>query len=364
MRYIARCAVVLLLVVSLLVPMALAAETQDETQVELYDENRELNQSVVFIVGRNEYFLNGQTPGIKMNAAPFIENGRTFVPIRYLGYSLGLTPDQVKWSSELKAAILNKGEKQIRMTIGSKLIWVNNQPQLIDVAPILKPVEYRTYLPARYVVEALGYQVEWQPPDLVLAWPKGAPKPDVRPVKDYLGKPLTVAEQGQIIYDEAKPYKANAVLTDFKTHGGDGVFPAEPVMRVTLDELRERGVQMDKYYTVLDLWVDEEKNFLHIKYAGAEEGPVPSRPWIVEEIDGEEYMDLAISTAPKEFDHNPFVYDYGDEEFKGLVTTGSYPGTHTPRTVIYEDITKAKAFMIQGAETWLYVPNPAYKGGK
>jgi len=355
----------MLLLIFLFVPAALAAES-DETQVDVYDENQELNQSVVFIIGKNEYFINGETPGVKMDAAPFIENGRTFVPIRYLGYSLGLTPDQVKWSNELNAAILNQGENQLRMTIGSKLIWVNNQPQLIDVAPILKPVEFRTYLPARYVVEALGYQVEWQPPDLVLAWPKGAPKPDVRPVKDYLGKPLTVAEQGQIIYDEAKPFKANALLSDFKTTEGDGIFKPEPVMRVTLDELRERGVQMDKYHVVLDLWVEEEKNLLHIKFAEANENPIPYQPWIVEEIDGEEYMDLSIATAPKKFDHNPFVYDYGDyiEGSYVLVTTGSYPGTLTPRTVMYDDITKAKAFMIQGAYGWLYVPNPSYKGGK
>ena len=52
-----------------------AASGQRQERVDAY-ENQKLVKSVVFAIGLNEYFVNGQTPGYKMDAAPFIENNR------------------------------------------------------------------------------------------------------------------------------------------------------------------------------------------------------------------------------------------------------------------------------------------------
>ncbi|MGB9859489.1 MAG: stalk domain-containing protein, partial [Moorellaceae bacterium] len=54
----------------------------EQTQVDIY-ENQQLVKSVIFIVGVNQYFVNGQTPGVQMDVAPYLDNDRTFVPVRY-----------------------------------------------------------------------------------------------------------------------------------------------------------------------------------------------------------------------------------------------------------------------------------------
>ncbi|MCL6478336.1 MAG: copper amine oxidase N-terminal domain-containing protein, partial [Peptococcaceae bacterium] len=58
-------------------------------QVNVY-ENQKLLKSVVFKIGTPYYVVNGQKPGVKMDVAPFIENDRTFVPVRFLGNALGV----------------------------------------------------------------------------------------------------------------------------------------------------------------------------------------------------------------------------------------------------------------------------------
>ncbi|MFZ5648168.1 MAG: stalk domain-containing protein, partial [Bacillota bacterium] len=63
------------------------SETAAETKVDVYKEKR-LVKSVVFAIGINEYYVDGKTPGTKMDARPFIKDGRTFVPVRFLGSAL------------------------------------------------------------------------------------------------------------------------------------------------------------------------------------------------------------------------------------------------------------------------------------
>jgi hypothetical protein len=62
------------------------------------------------------------------------------------------------------------------MVIGSTFLTVNGQTQTMDQAPVIK--NGRTYLPAKWVANALGYQVDWdaQIQD-VLIWPNGTQEP-------------------------------------------------------------------------------------------------------------------------------------------------------------------------------------------
>jgi len=54
-------------------------------------------------------------------------------------------------------------------------------------------------LPARFVAEGLGYEVDWDgATQTVICWPKGEPKPDIRAVQEYVReqvlKPETARE--------------------------------------------------------------------------------------------------------------------------------------------------------------------------
>ncbi|OPY63671.1 MAG: hypothetical protein A4E56_00394 [Pelotomaculum sp. PtaU1.Bin065] len=153
-------------------------------QVNVYQDNQ-LVKSVVFKIGVPEYVLNGQTPGTKMDVAPFVENDRTFVPVRFLGNALGISNDNITWDNNTQTATIKGTKATLQMTIDKAQVVSNNQAKTIDVAPILK--SDRTFLPARYVAEGLGYQVAWDDAtQTVVCWPTGEDKPDVSAAVDYL----------------------------------------------------------------------------------------------------------------------------------------------------------------------------------
>ena len=60
--------------------------------------------------------------------------------------------------------------------IGSTLLTVNGKTEMMDQTPVIK--SGRTYLPARWVANALGYQVDWDAHiQDVLIWPNGTQEP-------------------------------------------------------------------------------------------------------------------------------------------------------------------------------------------
>lgn len=182
----------------ILIPWLHPAGAVEQSKVDVY-EDQKLVKSVVFAIGMDQYFINGQTPGIKMDAVTFLENGRTFVPVRYLGRALGLTDQDITWDNDKNKATL-KGKATLEMTIDKPEIITNGQAKAIDVDPVLKSEPaWRIYLPARFVAEGLGYQVEWDDAtQTVICYPVGESKPDVSAVQQYVkesvAKPEAVRE--------------------------------------------------------------------------------------------------------------------------------------------------------------------------
>ena len=112
------------------------------------------NEQVEFIVGQKRYFTDGQVKNV--DVAPFIEDGRTYIPVRYLAEALGAS---VNWESATRTVALTKGAVEVRFVIGGNTITVDGKSRAMDVVPLIKGG--RTFLPARYVAEAFGYRVSW-----------------------------------------------------------------------------------------------------------------------------------------------------------------------------------------------------------
>lgn len=110
-----------------------------------------------FNINSNVYKVNGMVK--VMDAAPYIKNNRTYVPVRYLGYALGLTDDEIVYDEGSRKATLTKGDTVVELTIGSTTLTVNGEAQTMDVAPEI--TNNRTMLPARFVAEAFGAKVGW-----------------------------------------------------------------------------------------------------------------------------------------------------------------------------------------------------------
>lgn len=87
---------------------------------------------------------------------PFIENGRTLVPLRASMEALGA---EVTWDSEQRCAVVKKGSTTVVCYIDEACIYRNGTRIPNDAAAQIK--DSRTYLPIRAVAEALDATVGW-----------------------------------------------------------------------------------------------------------------------------------------------------------------------------------------------------------
>lgn len=117
--------------------------------------DQNIPSTAVFVVGSASYTINNQS--YLMDAIPFIKDGRVFVPIRFLALACSVSPENIFFENEKITLI--KGEKVVQLILESNDLWVNGVCIKMDTEPIL--VDGRAYLPARWVSQALGYQVEW-----------------------------------------------------------------------------------------------------------------------------------------------------------------------------------------------------------
>lgn len=99
--------------------------------------------------------VNGKE--IVSDVEPFIEDGRTMVPFRFVAEALGCN---VMWDDPNQRVYATKAKTTIAMTIGKKEIIVNGVSKPVDKAPILK--KDRTFIPIRHLSEAMGYRVDWE----------------------------------------------------------------------------------------------------------------------------------------------------------------------------------------------------------
>ena len=128
-------------------------------------------RQVVFVVDCLTYVVDGASA--RADAAPFIREGRTFVPVRFLAYALGVSEEGIIWDAATQTVTLTMGAVSMRLRIGSPFIVVNDVPREMDVTPLIVPPG-RIALPARFVAEAFGFEVGWDPPHrAVLIGPRG-----------------------------------------------------------------------------------------------------------------------------------------------------------------------------------------------
>ncbi|MEW9673287.1 copper amine oxidase N-terminal domain-containing protein [Ammoniphilus sp. 3BR4] len=110
-----------------------------------------------FTIDSTTYTVNGVEK--TADVAPFIQDGRTFLPIRFVAEAVGVTESNVIWNANTKTVTLIKGDRIAQIQIGSKNLVVNGVSVPMDVAAFVK--DGRTVLPLRYVAQALGAEVTW-----------------------------------------------------------------------------------------------------------------------------------------------------------------------------------------------------------
>ncbi len=101
--------------------------------------------------------INGTELKASKEGASFIDNqSRTMIPLRIISERLG---HKVEWNNATRTASI---DNKVHITIGKKVVKTSKGDIVMDTVAILK--DSRTYVPLRFVVEALGYEVTYEGP--------------------------------------------------------------------------------------------------------------------------------------------------------------------------------------------------------
>jgi hypothetical protein len=117
--------------------------------------------------------LNGAP--LQLNPGPQERAGRVFVPLRGVFEQLGA-------SVVYENGVINAqghGGRSVSLHIGSTDATVNGQPQTLDVAPFI--VGASTYVPLRFVSQALGASVNYDAANRIVALANGSGGPQQAP---------------------------------------------------------------------------------------------------------------------------------------------------------------------------------------
>ncbi|MCL6560827.1 MAG: phosphodiester glycosidase family protein [Firmicutes bacterium] len=129
-----------------------------------------------FWIGESFYITNDQK--VDMDVVPYVDqNDRTLVPLRFLAYALGVPESGVQWDEKTQTATITADGITLKFTVGSNAYTVNGVKKTMDTSPVI--AGGRTMLPARFVAEALGYSVAWEPAAraVLIGTPENLPPP-------------------------------------------------------------------------------------------------------------------------------------------------------------------------------------------
>ncbi len=100
-------------------------------------------------------YINGAKQDFSSD--PVNMNGSVLVPMRSLFESVG---GNVQWENSTRTVTANRGNTNVRLSIGNNVGYINNGQQQLDAAPQL--INGNTYIPIRFLCEAFGATVDWE----------------------------------------------------------------------------------------------------------------------------------------------------------------------------------------------------------
>lgn len=107
---------------------------------------------VAMTIGSSDYIVDNDV--VAGDAAPYIDSAwRTMVPVRVLAETLGGTVDYTD-----NVITIVDGDTTVVMTVGEDTYTVNDAEKTMDTAPVIGEGD-RTFVPIRFLAEALGYTV-------------------------------------------------------------------------------------------------------------------------------------------------------------------------------------------------------------
>ncbi|BAL81637.1 copper amine oxidase N-terminal domain-containing protein [Caldisericum exile] len=116
---------------------------------------KKVNEKIIKLqIGSKEAITSSTT--VLLEQSPFIENGTTLVPLRFIAEAFGST---VNYNEALKLITIEFANKIIQVQVNSTIALINNSVYRLTVAP--KIVQGFTFVPLRFIAEAFGANVSW-----------------------------------------------------------------------------------------------------------------------------------------------------------------------------------------------------------
>ncbi|MGQ8873180.1 leucine-rich repeat domain-containing protein [Paenibacillus sp. TSA_86.1] len=106
--------------------------------------------------GRFQRLIEGSTTAYvgdrayALGAAPFIDKGRTYVPLRFVSEQLNA---RVNWNSDTREAVITQENLTIRWSVGNKQAAINDELIMNDAPLLMK--DGNAYVPVRFISEQL-----------------------------------------------------------------------------------------------------------------------------------------------------------------------------------------------------------------
>ncbi len=157
-----------------------------------------------FTVGSNTYKTDGliQT----MDAAPYLSNGNTFVPVKYVALGLGVDQSNVIWDSTNQSLTIIKGDRVIKATAGENILLVNGVEVNMDVCPEMTGGQLM--MPIQWVAQALEATVDRNPLTQTITFESATNNKSVHSAKFTVGSHSYTAD-GQDYNMDVAPYICN-----------------------------------------------------------------------------------------------------------------------------------------------------------
>ncbi|MGI5839455.1 MAG: N-acetylmuramoyl-L-alanine amidase [bacterium] len=157
-----------------------------------------------------------ETPAIKLvlngnpvvtDVAPVLQSGRTLVPIRVIMENLGA---QVDWSDKTETVTIVGAGKTIILKIGTQTALVDGAEIPLDVSARI--IEKRTFVPLRFISEAMGAIVAWDEASFTVSIrTKPAELTGVEWVKDAAGTRLVLTADTPIAFEPMLETETNTL---------------------------------------------------------------------------------------------------------------------------------------------------------
>lgn len=102
---------------------------------------------------------------ISSDVSPFIVNGTTYVPIRFISQALRM--DKIEWIQDSQSVIIKNGKKNMTLFVNKNYGYVDNVYTKLSGSPILQ--NNRTFVPLRLISETFESTVNWDSDNYIVS---------------------------------------------------------------------------------------------------------------------------------------------------------------------------------------------------